>query len=70
MVERTGALTRLVNSLVRVLSGRGLLVIPVAGLAFGTGGVLLQMEEELIAFVPVLLLLTSRLGSPRSPRSR
>ena len=62
VVERTGALTRLVNSLVRVLSGRGLLVIPVAGLAFGTGGVLLQMEEELIAFVPVLLLLTSRLG--------
>ena len=62
VVERTGALTRLVNSLVAALSGRGLLVIPVAGLAFGTGGVLLQMQEELIAFVPVLLLLTSRLG--------
>lgn len=62
VVERTGALTRLVNSLVAALAGRGLLVIPVAGLAFGTGGVLLQMQEELIAFVPVLLLLTSRLG--------
>ena len=62
VVERTGALTRLVNSLVAALSGRGLLVIPAAGLAFGTGGVLLQMQEELIAFVPVLLLLTSRLG--------
>jgi uncharacterized ion transporter superfamily protein YfcC len=37
-------------------------VIPVAGLAFATGGVLIQMQEELIAFVPVLLLLTSRLG--------
>jgi uncharacterized ion transporter superfamily protein YfcC len=62
VVERTGALTRLVNSLVTALSGRGLLVIPVAGLAFATGGVLVQMQEELIAFVPVLLLLTSRLG--------
>jgi uncharacterized ion transporter superfamily protein YfcC len=62
VVERTGALTRLVNSLVTMLSGRDLLVIPVAGLAFATGGVLIQMQEELIAFVPVLLLLTSRLG--------
>lgn len=62
VVERTGALTRLVNTLVAALSGRGLLVIPVAGLAFATGGVLVQMQEELIAFVPVLLLLTSRLG--------
>ena len=62
VVERTGALTRLVNSLVAALSARGLLVIPIAGIAFGTGGVLLQMQEELIAFVPVLLLLTSRLG--------
>jgi uncharacterized ion transporter superfamily protein YfcC len=62
VVERTGALTRLVNSLVAALSGRGLLVIPVAGLVFAAGGVLIQMQEELIAFVPVLLLLTSRLG--------
>jgi uncharacterized ion transporter superfamily protein YfcC len=62
VVERTGALGRLVNSLAAALEGRGLLVIPVAGLAFATGGVLIQMQEELIAFVPVLLLLTSRLG--------
>jgi uncharacterized ion transporter superfamily protein YfcC len=62
VVERTGALTRLVDWLVMRLAGRGLLVIPVAGLAFGVGGVLIQMQEELIAFVPVLLLLTRRLG--------
>jgi uncharacterized ion transporter superfamily protein YfcC len=62
VVDRTGALARLVNSMVRVLSGRGLLVIPLAGLAFAVGGMLIQMEEELIAFVPVLLLLTRRLG--------
>jgi uncharacterized ion transporter superfamily protein YfcC len=62
VVEQTGALGRLVNSMVRGLSGRGLMVIPIAGLAFGTGGVLIQMQEELIAFVPMLLLLTGRLG--------
>jgi uncharacterized ion transporter superfamily protein YfcC len=62
VVERTGALGRLVNSLAFTLEGRGLLVIPVTGLAFATGGALIQMQEELIAFVPVLLLLTSRLG--------
>jgi uncharacterized ion transporter superfamily protein YfcC len=62
VVERTGALGELVNWLVARLSGRGLLVIPLAGLAFGAGGVLIQMQEELIAFVPVLLLLTRRLG--------
>ncbi len=43
-------------------AGCGLLVIPIVGLAFGLGGVLIQMQEELIAFVPVLLLLTRRLG--------
>jgi uncharacterized ion transporter superfamily protein YfcC len=62
VVERTGALGQLVSWLVARLSRRGLLVIPVAGLAFGLGGMLIQMQEELIAFVPVLLLLTRRLG--------
>jgi uncharacterized ion transporter superfamily protein YfcC len=62
VVERTGALARLVDRLVAALSGKGLLVIPVTGFAFGMGGVLIQMQEELIAFVPVLLLLTRRLG--------
>ncbi|MBA3553717.1 MAG: YfcC family protein [Gemmatimonadales bacterium] len=62
VVERTGALAQLVNWLVGSVSGRGLLVIPIVGLAFGAGGVFIQMQEELIAFVPVLLLLTRRLG--------
>ncbi len=62
VVERTGALEKLVNWLVARLSRRGLLVIPIASVAFGLGGVFIQMQEELIAFVPVLLLLTARLG--------
>ena len=62
VVERTGALEKLVNWLVARLSGRGLLVIPIASVACGLGGIFIQMQEELIAFVPVLLLLTARLG--------
>ena len=62
VVERTGALAQLVNRLARGLSGRGIWVIPIVGFAFVWGGILIQMQEELIAFVPVLLLLTRRLG--------
>jgi uncharacterized ion transporter superfamily protein YfcC len=61
-VERTGALAQLVHWLVARLAQRRTLVIPLAGLAFALGGVLIQMQEELIAFVPVLLLLTRQLG--------
>ena len=62
VVERTGALAALVNRLAVRLAGRGIWVVPAAGLAFGLGGVLIQMQEELIAFVPVLLLLSRQLG--------
>ena len=62
VVERTGALARLVEWLARRLADRGLWAIPIVGFAFAWGGVLIQMQEELIAFVPVLLLLVRRLG--------
>ena len=62
VVERTGTFVRLVNALMRRLRGRGILVIPVASLAFALGGIMMQMQEELIAFVPVLLLLVRQLG--------
>jgi uncharacterized ion transporter superfamily protein YfcC len=62
VVEKTGALTRGMNGLVRVLEGREALVIPVVSLAFATGGALEHMQEEIIALVPALLLLTRRLG--------
>ena len=62
VVERTGALAQLVNWLAQRLADRGLWVIPIVGFAFAWGGILIQMQEELIAFVPVLLLLTRRLG--------
>lgn len=62
VVERTGASTRLIHWLVDRLGRQTALVIPIASIAFGLGGILIQMQEELIAFVPVLLLLTRRLG--------
>jgi uncharacterized ion transporter superfamily protein YfcC len=62
VVEKTGALARSVNSLAQWLGGRGALVIPLMCLLFGAGGALIQMSEELIAFVPALLLLTRGLG--------
>ncbi len=62
VVEKTGALTFAVNWLVQRLQNREIVVVPVASIAFGAGGALMQMSEELIAFVPVLLLLTRRLG--------
>jgi uncharacterized ion transporter superfamily protein YfcC len=62
VVERTGTFGRLVNGLSRQLKGRGILVIPVASVVFALGGMMMQMQEELIAFVPVLLLLVRQLG--------
>ena len=62
MVDQTGALRRGVSALVRRLQNRQVLVIPVVALAFAAGGALQNMQEEIIALVPVLLLLTRRMG--------
>lgn len=62
VVDQTGALRRGVDALVRGLAGRGALVIPIACLAFAAAGALENMQEEIIALVPVLLVLVRRLG--------
>ena len=62
VVDETGALRRGVTSMVRALKGRDLLVIPVVSVLFATGGVVENMQEEIIPLVPVLLILTRRLG--------
>jgi len=62
VVDESGTLRRAVAALVRSLKGRGLLVIPVVSLFFGLGGVTMNMGEEIVALVPVLLILTTRLG--------
>ncbi len=64
VVDRTGALRRLVDALARRLEDRGVLVIPVVCLAFVAGGALMQMQEELVAFAPLMLLICASLGLP------
>lgn len=62
VVDETGALRQAVTWLVRRLQNRETLVIPIVSLTFATGGALENMSEEIIALVPVLLLVTRRLG--------
>ena len=62
VVDETGALRQAVSWLVRRLQNREALVIPIVSLTFATGGAIENMSEEIIALVPVLLLVTRRLG--------
>jgi uncharacterized ion transporter superfamily protein YfcC len=62
VVDRLGTLTRLVGALVGVFRRRGLLAIPVVSLFFAVMGALENMQEEIIALVPVLLVLGRGLG--------
>ena len=62
VVEETGALRQAIGSLVLAVGDRGALVIPIVSLAFAAGGALENMAEEIIALVPVLMLITRRLG--------
>jgi uncharacterized ion transporter superfamily protein YfcC len=64
-VERTGALAQLVNSMVRRLANRPLLIIPLTSAFFAMGGFVFGMGEEIIAFAPILILLTDKLGYSR-----
>jgi uncharacterized ion transporter superfamily protein YfcC len=62
VVDQTGALGSGTRWLVGRLGGRDVLLIPAVALFFAAGGALENMQEEIIALVPVLLLLTSRVG--------
>ena len=62
VVDATGALRRGVASLVRRLGHREIIVIPLVSLVFAAGGAIENMQEEIIALVPVLLVLTRRIG--------
>ena len=62
VVDRTGALRRAVDWLAERLQNRRELVIPVTCAVFALGGALENLQEEIVAMVPVLLLLCRRLG--------
>ncbi len=62
VVDQSGVLRRGVAWLVMRLGDRTILVIPIVAVLFATGGALENMQEEIIALLPVLLVLTNRLG--------
>lgn len=61
LLESTGALARLVGALIGRVKRRRLVVVLMC-LAFATLGALENMHEEIIALVPVLLVLSRGLG--------
>ncbi|HMI57872.1 MAG TPA: hypothetical protein VK511_07485 [Gemmatimonadaceae bacterium] len=62
VVDKTGALRDGIDWLVRRLGDRGIIAIPIVCLAFAAGGAFENMQEEIIAIIPALLVLTQRLG--------
>ena len=64
VVDQTGALRYGVDGLLRHAQGREGLLIPLVVVLFATMGALENMGEEVIALVPVLLVLMRRLGYP------
>ena len=62
VIDATGAFRHGVHALTRRLSNRTELIIPVVSVAFATCGAVEGMWEEIIALVPVLLLLARRVG--------
>ncbi|MBK8285006.1 MAG: YfcC family protein [Ahniella sp.] len=65
VIDRTGALRTALFGLARVLNRRRTLAIPICCLFFAAGGVLENMQEEIIALAPVLVLLATQLGFDR-----
>jgi len=64
VVDQTGALRYGVDWLLHHAHGREVAIIPLVSLLFATMGALENMGEEIIALVPVLLVLMRRLGYP------
>ena len=62
VVDETGALKQSVSVLVKKLQNHQTLVIPIVSILFAIGGAVENMQEEILAMVPVLLLLTRRSG--------
>jgi uncharacterized ion transporter superfamily protein YfcC len=62
VVDRLGTLPAVVAALVARFASRGLWVIPLVSLFFGTMGALENMQEEIIPLVPVLMALGKGIG--------
>lgn len=61
-IERTGAIEAGIGKLLGRLDGRALWALPPIIVLFSLGGATFGMSEETIAFVPMFLLLSRRMG--------
>jgi len=64
ILDKLGALRRLVGAMVGRFHGRGLWAIPIVALLFAAAGAMENMLEEIIPLVAVLILLGRGLGVP------
>ena len=62
IVDKTGALRGGVTYLAAKLKGRESTILIIVGMVFTTLGALDNTQEEIIALIPVLIILTNRLG--------
>ncbi len=62
VIEATGAMSAVVDSVGKRLSDRPLWVIPAVSMLFLAGGASYGMYEEVLAFIPVLCVLGRRMG--------
>ena len=62
VVQATGALEAAIGALVEAPGGRGERVIPLLVAVFSLGGGTIGIAEEVLAFLPALVLLVRRLG--------
>lgn len=62
VVDETQALKKGVAGLSSRLQGRESLIIIIVSLVFAAGGALNNLQEEIVALIPVLLILTNSLG--------
>ena len=62
VLDRTGVLRSAVDALARGLGHREALIVPVFCLLFGTMGAVENMQEEIIALMPLLLIVSRGVG--------
>jgi uncharacterized ion transporter superfamily protein YfcC len=62
IVDRIGTLSAVIAALLRSAAGRRLWIVPVVAVFFATMGALENMEEEIIALIPALLVLGAGIG--------
>lgn len=62
IILRTGALTAVINRVVKVLEGKEIWVIPILMGLFSVGGFTFGMSVEAIGFTPIIVRLARKLG--------